>query len=133
MSQENVEIVERVLAAMSEGDTETAFALVDPDVVIDTTRFVFNPATYVGVEGIRQLQAITNEGWEEMRTEPLRFIDAGEHVVVIGQLVGRGRDSGVRVERPTGQVWTIRDGLVVRWEIGYTDPNEALESLGLTE
>jgi limonene-1,2-epoxide hydrolase len=36
MSQVNVEIVERVLAAMSEDDTETAFALVDPDVVIGT-------------------------------------------------------------------------------------------------
>jgi hypothetical protein len=30
-------------------------------------------------------------------------------------------------------VWTIRDGLVVRWEIGFTDPNEALETVGLVE
>jgi ketosteroid isomerase-like protein len=133
MSQENVEVVEHVLAAMSEDDAETAFALVDPDVVIDTTRFVFNPATYVGIEGARQLLAITDEGWEEMRTEPLRFIDAGERVVVIGRLVGKGKDSGVRVERPTGQVWTVRDGLVVRWEIGFTDPNEALKAAGLAE
>jgi ketosteroid isomerase-like protein len=101
--------------------------------VIDATRFVFNPATYVGIEGIRQLQAVTDEGWDEMRTEPLRFVDAGERVVVIGRLVGKGKDSGVRVERATGQLWTVRDGLVVRWGIGYTDPQEALKAVGLEE
>jgi ketosteroid isomerase-like protein len=133
MSQENVEVVKSVLTAMSVGDAEAAFALVDPAVVIDATRFVFNPATYVGTDGIRRLQAVSDETWEEMRTEPLEFIDAGEQVVVIGRLVGKGKGSGVRVERPTGQVWTIRDGLVVRWEIGYTDPNEALKAVGLEE
>jgi ketosteroid isomerase-like protein len=110
-------------------ETQNAFT----DIVIDATRFVFNPATYRGIEGARQLQATTDDGWEEMRTEPLRLIDAGERVVVIGRLVGKGKDSGARVERPTGQVWTIRDGLVVRWEIGFTDPNEALDAVGLAE
>ncbi len=133
MSQENVAVVRTVLAAMSVGDPEAAFALADPGVVIDTTRFVFNPSTYVGIEGLRQLWTETNEGWEEMRTEPDEFIDAGERVVVIGRLVARAKASGVKVERPTGQVWTIRSGLVVRWEIGYTDPREALKAVGLEE
>jgi ketosteroid isomerase-like protein len=133
MARENVEVVRSALAAIAVGDRERALAFFDPQIVVDATRFVFNPATYVGFEGLRQMAAATDETWEEIHTEAVEFIDAGDRVVVIGRLVGKGKGSGVEVARPTGQVWTLRDGRVVRWEIGYTDLSQALEAVGLRE
>ena len=133
MSQENVEVVRNAVAAFAAGDRERALAFFDPQIVVDATRFVFNPATYVGIEGLRQMVAATDEMWEKIRTEAHELIDAGDHVVLLGRLVGKGKGSGVEVARPTGQVWTLRDGRIVRWEIGYTDRSQALEAVGLRE
>jgi len=100
MSQENVEIVRSVLAAISAGDRDKALAFADPEIVVDMTRNVFNPATYVGTSGLQRMIAAMDETWEEIHTEPYEYIDAGDRVVVIGRLVGRGKGSGVEVERP---------------------------------
>ena len=133
MSQENVELVRAILEALGRGDRDAVIACVHPECVVDATRQVFNPATYVGIDGVRQLFAGMDENWDEMRVESREFIDAGDRVVVIGRLVGRGKGSGVTVERFNGQVWTVRDGLVVRLEIGYTDAEAVLEAAGLAE
>jgi ketosteroid isomerase-like protein len=133
MSQENVEIVRRVLEAVAAGDRDRVIAFADPDCVVDATRNVFNPATYVGIDGVRQLFAGMDQTWAEMQVEPHEFVDGGDLVVVIGRLVGKGKGSGVNVERFNGQVWTLRKGLVVRLEIGYTDREAALEAAGLRE
>ena len=131
MSQENVEIVRRALVAFAPESRDRMLALADPGIVIDATRNVFNPGTYVGIDGVRQMLTGMDETWEEMRVQPDEFVDAGDRVVVIGTLVGKGKGSGVEVERFNGQVWTVRDGLVVRLEIGFTDRAQALEAAGL--
>jgi uncharacterized protein len=133
MSQENVEVVRKALMAWEPGKRDSALALADPEIAIDATRNVFNPGSYVGIDGVRQMLAGMDETWEEMRVEPEEFIDAGDRVVVIGKLVGTGKGSGVEVERFNGQVWTIRDGLVVRLEVGFLDRAAALEAAGLSE
>jgi uncharacterized protein len=133
MSEQNVEVVRAALAAMAAGDREGALTFFDPEVVVDATRNVINPETFVGVEGLRRMVATTEEAWEEIRTVPLEFLDAGDQVVVIGRLVGKGKGSGVEVERPTAQVWTVRAGRVVRWEYGYRERSDALEAAGLRE
>jgi hypothetical protein len=37
------------------------------------------------------------------------------------------------VNRRTAQVATVHEGQIVHWAIGYTDPAEALEAVGLSE
>ena len=106
MSQENVKIVRAAyevwdllrwnLESSNPGDEEKALALIHPEIVVDATRNVFNPATYAGMEGLRRMQADTNEVWEEVRTEGLEFFDAGDRVVVIGRLVGKGKGAALR-------------------------------------
>ena len=74
-----------------------------------------------------------DEVWEVFRTEPREFIDAGDRVVVTGLWVGKGKGSGVEVQQPTVHVFTLRDGRVVRWELGHTNRSQALEAVGLRE
>ena len=133
MSAENLEIVRSVLAAIADGDRERAFAFADPEIFVDATRNVFNPATYKGVDGLREWLAASDEVWETMHVEPAEFIDVVDRVVVIGRLVARGKRSGLAIDRPNGQVWTIRGGRVVRLETGYTDRAAVLEAVGLRE
>jgi ketosteroid isomerase-like protein len=143
MSHQNVEIVRAAYEAAeaihwnieSAGpdDRARAIGLIHSDVVIDATRNVFNPKSYMGIEGLRQWQAETEQVWSEVRTEGLEFIDAGDRVVVAGRLIGKGTGSGVEVQQPLAQVAFVHNGRVSRLEIGYTSRAEALEALGLSE
>jgi ketosteroid isomerase-like protein len=77
--------------------------------------------------------ADTHEVWEEFRMEPDEVVGAGDRVVAIGRWVGRGAGSGVMIEQPVADVFTLQDGRVVRTEIGFTDRAEALEAAGLSD
>jgi ketosteroid isomerase-like protein len=115
------------------GDREKVLALAHPDIVVDATRRVFNPTTHVGTDGLRRMFAEADEVWEEFRVEPLELIDAGDRVVVIVRVVGKGKGSGVEVTHHSAQIWALHDGRITRWEVGYADRHEALAATGLSE
>jgi uncharacterized protein len=133
MSQENVELVRNAYMANNKGDREAALRSADPDIVIDATRRLLNPTTYVGIDDARQWFADMDEVWERFGLEVDELIDAGDRVVALGRLTGKGKASGVEVEQPIADVWTVRDSRIVRGEIGYTSRQEALEAAGLSE
>jgi ketosteroid isomerase-like protein len=133
VSADNVEIVSAALRALMAGDRETLYSFAHPEIVVDATRNVFNPATYEGLDGLRAMLAGMDEAWAEMRVEAAELIAAGERVVTVGRLIGKGKGSGVEVDRFNGQVWTLADGRVVRLEIGFDDLAAALEAAGIAE
>ena len=124
MSQENVELARNAYMAGNQGDREAALRSADPEIVIDATRRVLNPTTYVGIDGARQWFADMDEVWDRFGLELDELIDAGDRVVVLERLTGKGKASGVEVEQPIAGVWTVRDGRIVRGEIGYTKPSK---------
>jgi ketosteroid isomerase-like protein len=117
---------------MSAGDRDRALSYAAPDMVVDATRRVFNPTTYRGRQGLSQFIDDMDEVWEEFSAEPSEFLDAGDRVIVTGRMAGKGKGSGVVVEDDFAGVWTVRDGMVVRWQI-QPDRAAALESVGLTQ
>jgi len=136
MSAENVEIV-RELMALRERARESGEPphtdLLAPDFEIDMSRRVFNPTVYRGIDGLARLEDEIRDVWEELRVVPEQFIDAGDRVVVMEKIRGRGRSSGVEVgTRTYATIWTLRDGQVTRVQVGV-DPNEALKAVGLEE
>ena len=60
------------------------------------------------------------------------FVDAGDRVVVALHLRGRGRGSGVEIDARFFDVYTIRDGKIVRMD-EFTERFAALEAAGLRE
>lgn len=143
MSQANVEIVREVMALVDSArnrdltqsldDLSQQLAnLVATDSQIDMSRRVFNPDVYRGQAGLRRLLEEIREVWGEFRVTPERFVDAGDRVVVIESIRGRGRAGGVEVESRSASIWTLADGQVLRMETLY-DPQEALEAVGLRE
>jgi ketosteroid isomerase-like protein len=134
--QENVEIVQKVKAlatqARESGSRPQLTDLVAPDAEIDMSRRVFNPATYHGIDGWMRLNDELREVWQQWRVAPERYIDAGDRVVALETIHGRGRRSGVEIERRSASIWTLLDGRVRRVEIGL-DPDDALKAVRLEE
>jgi ketosteroid isomerase-like protein len=134
VSQENVEIVRKLFAAWNTGDRAQVVELVDPGIVIDATRRVFNPTTYEGMEGVQRMLSDLDDVWDRFQADPsMEFIDAGERVVVVGRMRGKGKASGAEVDQFYAGIWTIRGGRVIRWELGYEDRRAALDAAGLRE
>jgi ketosteroid isomerase-like protein len=68
--------------------------------------------------------------WDDWELEVEGLHDAGEKVVVLVRQRGRSKAAGMPVDMSFAQVWTLRDGKEARMEM-YSDPNEALEAVGL--
>ena len=131
MSKENVEAVRRqhehfsrtgeVLAEIYDPDAEWIAAREDPDA-----------ATHRGLEAIRRYFAQWTEMFEDIDFRTEELIDAGDKVFAWFRFSGKGVTSGAPVEMEQAQIWTFRDGKVVRVE-EYFDRAEALEAAGLRE
>jgi hypothetical protein len=70
--------------------------------------------------------------WEDYRQERWDLIDAGTEVIVPTREHGRGKGSGVELDRETVGVWTMSDGKAVHICF-YPTLAEALEAAGLSE
>ena len=130
MSQENVEIVRRAFAyeIYGVGDRAEAEAIFDPDVVMNPT----NEGPFHGPDAMRDDFERWASAFEDLEVSPEEFIDAGDRVLVTAYHRGRGRASGVEVDGRFYEVYTLRDGKVVRVD-EYVDRAEALEAVGLRE
>jgi ketosteroid isomerase-like protein len=137
MSQENVEIVRRVIEAHDGGDFAAVFAAYDQEIEWHIARVAppmtdFEPV-YHGHEGVRDFWRQWLAAWETASFEYEDFIEAGDSVVTILSQRMRGRRSGVELEwNSYAQVWTLLEGKIVRVEF-FPTRSEALETLGLPE
>ena len=131
MSQENVEIVRAVIAALNQGDWEAALKHMDQDFEYDFSRAV-GPVR--GVFKLDQMRSFLDEFvglWETVRFEVDECIEAGEQVAVSFTNCHRGRD-GIEIKVRSSNVCTIRDGRIVHLCM-YQEWSEALEAVGLSE
>jgi ketosteroid isomerase-like protein len=130
MSQENVELVRSLYEGWLRGDL--GLDKLDPEISMVESAAVPGAANVTGVDGVERYIASFAKYWDEIRFEPQEYIDAGNLVVVVARLIGRGRSSGVAVNRVWSYVWTIRDGKALRMEV-YSEKREALAAAGLAE
>ena len=136
-SRENVEIVLLAMDRLGESyrngaATDGLLDLCAPGIRVDASHRVFNPAVYDGRAGVRRAMQDVVDAWDDFRASTERLIDAGDRVVAIQTIRGRGRVSSARVEQKGAVICTVRDGLVQLIEI-FTDPREALKAVGLEE
>jgi uncharacterized protein len=132
MSRENVAIVRRIYANWAPGSSPAESNLLHPEIEWVNPGDALEPGTRAGIEAFRGVTERLDETIGALRMDVERLIDAGDRVVVIATMRGRGSASGVEVERRHGSVWTIRDGKAVRFQ-WFHDPDEALETVGLRE
>jgi len=135
MSEENVEVVRKVLSEWARGNFWTA-DLFDSGVHVQWVTPIVAPA---GSEtqglgeltrGMLDLLGQWERGTATATAE--RVVDAGEHVVSVEVWRARGKSSGAETEMLQACVWTVSDGKVSRM-IRYGDAAQAFEAAGISE
>jgi ketosteroid isomerase-like protein len=135
MSQENVEIVRQVYAALTRGDADTLRDLALPEFVFDFSRRLVDPVVLRGLdEALAFFLSQAREEWDDWPAwEPQEVIDADDKVVAYIRTTARGKGSGVEVEAYVWDLWTFRDGKLVEDTYFGDDQAAALKAAGLSE
>ena len=132
MASANVELVRSVCSAWERGDYR-ANEWADPDI-----DFLFAdgpaPGSWTGLAGMAEGWRAWLGGWEDFRqeVEEYRELD-NERVLVLFRASGRGKTSGLNLEKMGGQgagLFRVRRGKVIRF-VSYLDREHALAELGL--
>jgi ketosteroid isomerase-like protein len=133
VSQKNVEIVRRAFSAWNRGDIEGVLERVHPGVeLLPSVVGGIEQTRFRGLEGYRRWLEEQAEIFPEISFEVTDIRSVGDLVVAVYVTRARGKGSGIVLESPGAGVFTFRDGLLVR-QVGYQDPRDALEAVGLRE
>jgi ketosteroid isomerase-like protein len=135
MSQQNVELVQRMLASYSTGDPEEWLGYWGHDAEWTASGFGAlegQERVYRGHAGLRRFHADALETFAELRVDARDFRDADDLVVVLGELTGKGTTSGAPFAAPLAWLFEVQDRNIVRGH-DYLDQHQALEAAGLEE
>jgi ketosteroid isomerase-like protein len=109
----NVERVRTLFARFNETG-ELDFSLAHPEVELHDRPDMPDRRVWKGSAGVRAFSAKIAESFDPIRWEPRELIAAGRHVIVSVRVTAHGATSGTPIEVDETQLWTFRDGLVVR-------------------
>jgi ketosteroid isomerase-like protein len=132
MSQENVELVRRGIAAYNRRDFEALRALNAPGMELDWSASRGPEAgVYQGLDEVIDFYRNFLGAWDEVNIQPDEFIESGDSVVVPNTAHLRGRDGIETVARST-LVFELRGARIARICL-FQEKHEALEAAGLRE
>ncbi len=120
-------MIRRLFAVLDRQDWIAALGFFDPEVEWSPTE-----GTYRGLEGLASSVAEWLEPWEEHQIEAEEFTEAGNQVLVVVHLTGRGAGSGMEIDQRFFQVYALRNGKIIRM-VEFVTREEALEAAGLRE
>jgi hypothetical protein len=132
MSEENLEVVERAIAANNERDIDGYLACCTEDVRLQTP---VSPVAgvYEGAKGIRRFFADIEDAGPDFRLDLERLQGVGgERVIAFVRVTSHGRASGLPTPAETGNVYEFEEGKIRRIQI-FIDRDEALGAAGLSE
>jgi ketosteroid isomerase-like protein len=147
MSQEDVDLVRRLLGPFEQGDivplfrdeaivaamVEATAGLLTPDFECVFVREDVGRSVYQGVEGLRAGFLDWLEPWGGYDAGVEDVIDAGDgRVVVLTRDHARPKGTDAEVSFLGAPVWTVRDGQVARIEF-YWNRDEGLAAAGLAD
>jgi ketosteroid isomerase-like protein len=130
MSEESVEIAKQAFARFNRQDDDAMLDLYAVDAVYHSRPDEPDTGIYEGREAIRENFRAWRAMFEDLTAESDEYLDAGNSVVIVGRLSGRGR-SGVQVREPYSWVISIRDGEIVEVR-EYRTEEEARKAAGLS-
>jgi ketosteroid isomerase-like protein len=133
MSEENVEILRRLYEHWATGDFPPDFF--DPDV--EHSRIGAQTpdmeGRWLGLDEFLTAFREYLQPLSDLRIEAERIMDlSGDRVLVLSRQTARGKKSGVPIEHELGELFTLRDGRIVRYDSYWNRP-DALQAAGLSE
>jgi uncharacterized protein len=129
MSQENVELAQRVMQALGRRDADELVRLADSEVEWHSF-FALAEGGYRGHAGTRQYMTDLGDAFDLGVDEIDDGLGIGNVVVLVGRIRYRGKGSGVESATPTGWILKFRDGKITYFR-AFRDPEGALAEAGL--
>jgi ketosteroid isomerase-like protein len=129
VSQENVDVIRRIYAVWAKEGSPVRSGLLDPDIEWVNPPDAVEHGTHRGLDAFAGAVDAVSDTFEGVGVDIDEILDAGDRVVVLATLRGRGRGSGADVERRQGYVWTLRDGKVIRFQ-WFNNPDDAMSAAG---
>jgi ketosteroid isomerase-like protein len=132
MSQENVRLVERAIAAINSRDIEGYLACCTENVKLETPVAAVG-GVFEGIEGIRRFFTDIEDAGPDFRIEldGLEEVDS-KRVIAFLRYSSTGRASGIRLAAPLTNVYDLVEGKINHIRI-FLDRQQALKAVGLAE
>lgn len=132
MSQENVELVQRMIEAYNRRDPDGLRAVFDTDAELDWSASKgVEAGVYRGIDAVMGWLTGYLDTFDKVVIGPERFIEWDDSVVVPNVTVFHGRD-GVKATARSAFVYEVQGSRIKRFCL-YQDTQQALEAVGLTE
>jgi ketosteroid isomerase-like protein len=130
MSQENVEVVRRAVAAINDRDLDGYLACCSEHVELRTPLIV---GVYEGRKGIQRYFSDVEDAAPDFRIDINRVETVGpDQVLAFIRTRGTGRATGIPLGFEATNVYDLVDGQITRVRI-FLDASEALKAVGLAE
>jgi len=126
----DIEAMRRGYELVSRREFDKAMSIYHPEIEWRDPPGLPGGGVHRGKEAVRASWESWGESWEEWELTPGEFIVNGDQLFAEVTVSGRGRGSGLEVSLTYFQVWSYRDGLVIR-QRGFADRDEALAAAGL--
>lgn len=132
MRSEQVEVLRRLVDGIQRRDFDAVREVAHPEGEFTSALLRVEGGVY-RFDDIERYVSDLYSMWQYWELRDLRFIDAGDDVVVVVfRAEAKGKSSGVPVEHRIAQVWQLRDGKAYRG-VAYMDVDEAMRAAGLPD
>lgn len=131
MSQDHVDIIRRMYDALSKGDVTSVLGQMHQQIEWrEAENFIYadrNP--YRGPQAVLEgvFMRLASE-WADFSVVPEEWLDAGNHVVVLGTYSGRHKETGREVRAQFAHIWGVSHGRAVRFQ-QYTDTKQFADAV----
>ena len=130
VSELNVDLWRRWIAAFNARDIEAMLRYFDPSIELHSVFAEVGGAVYHGHDGIRAWHRDIDEAWGEIRLDVEAYFDLGEDTLTFVRYRARGKQSGAEVATPATAVTRWHDGFVTHVKV-YIQRADALQDLGV--
>ena len=134
VTRDNIEVVRRGAEARSSGRFGEWIDTLDPNIEWDISGYPLPDFPERGSGRDLFIAHVTKywSRWNDYAQTVERTIEAGDDVLVILRERGRRRNSDAAVEREIATIWTVRNGVRVRFR-AFERPRDALKAAGIDE
>ena len=118
MSQQDVQTIREGYEAFNRKDIPGVLERFDPEIDWNEPGGGRAPAgAFRGAQAVAEkVFSLVPQNFDQFAADPEQFIDAGEHVVVVGRFSGRAKGGGGSLDAPFVHVWKMRNGKVARFD-----------------
>jgi ketosteroid isomerase-like protein len=131
MSRENITVIRGMYESFSTGDVTSVLGQMHQHIEWrEAENFIYaDRSPYRGPQAVLEgvFMRLASE-WADFKVMPEEWLDAGNHIVVLGTYSGRHKESGKEVRAQFAHIWGVTHGRVVRFQ-QYTDTKQFADAI----